>query len=245
MQPELKQRLEQLLAESAAADPPHRGLRQRHERAGPPAPRAGARAVSGSDLVAGRAMPSNYVPEGVRYFEGHAASNVDGAASRRFLLRHCGGKSGARARPTERGHSLRAPRGMPRRARRREERLRRRGQPRQDDHVVDAHPRPAPGRPESLALHRRAGSAARHERVVDRGQALRGRGGRKRRHAGALLAAGQPHPQHRGGAPRLLSRHRGDRAGLRHAVRADARADRLLRGRQERDAALLARRAGR
>jgi UDP-N-acetylmuramate--L-alanine ligase/UDP-N-acetylenolpyruvoylglucosamine reductase len=36
-------------------------------------------AVSGSDLVSA-AQAANYVPEGVTYFEGHQASNIDGAA---------------------------------------------------------------------------------------------------------------------------------------------------------------------
>jgi UDP-N-acetylmuramate--alanine ligase len=36
-------------------------------------------AVSGSDLVS-TSLAANYVPEGVTYFEGHKASNVDGAA---------------------------------------------------------------------------------------------------------------------------------------------------------------------
>ncbi len=42
----------------------------------------------------------------------------------------------------------------------------------------------------------------------------------------------------------FYSQHRGDRAGLCPALRADARPDHLLRRRQERDAALLALRAG-
>ncbi len=222
MQPEIKQRLEQLLKSgpqrihligvcgSGMSGLARLLLAQGHER---------FRFRSGS----GGAMPPIICRTGVRYFEGHAASNVDGAALVVFSSA-IAAENPERVAAAEHGHPLRAPRGMPRRSRRCQERLRRRGQPRQDDHLVDAHPRPAPGRPESLALHRRAGAAARRERGVDRGQAVRGRGRRKRRHAGALRAAGEPHPQHRGGASRFLSRHRGDRAGLRHAVRADAAA---------------------
>jgi UDP-N-acetylmuramate--L-alanine ligase/UDP-N-acetylenolpyruvoylglucosamine reductase len=76
MQPEIKQRLEQLLQSgpqrihligvcgSGMSGLARLLLAQGHD-------------VSGSDLVAA-ADATDYVPAGVRYFEGHAASNVDG-----------------------------------------------------------------------------------------------------------------------------------------------------------------------
>ena len=107
--------------------------------------------------------------------------------------------------------------------------------------VLDAHPRAAPGGPKSFALHRCAGAAARHERGS--GPMARRSWSRPTRATARSRSfrPGQPDSQHRGGASRLLSRHRGDRAGLRHALRAHERPDHLLRRRQERDAALLAR----
>jgi UDP-N-acetylmuramate--alanine ligase len=78
MQPEIKLRLEQMLKSgpqrihligvcgSGMSGLARLLLAQGHE-------------LSGSDLVAA-ADASDYMPEGVRYFEGHAASNVDGAA---------------------------------------------------------------------------------------------------------------------------------------------------------------------
>src|SRR5476651_728353 len=78
MQPEIKQRLEQLLRNgsqrihligvcgSGMSGLARLLLAQGH-------------VLSGSDLVPA-ADASDYMPEGVRYFEGHAASNVDGAA---------------------------------------------------------------------------------------------------------------------------------------------------------------------
>src|SRR5882762_5468563 len=78
MQPAIKQRLEQLLKSgpqrihligvcgSGMSGLARLLLAQGH-------------ALSGSDLVAA-ADAADYVPEGVRYFEGHAAAHVDGAA---------------------------------------------------------------------------------------------------------------------------------------------------------------------
>ncbi len=196
-------------------------------------------AVSGSDLVS-PAQAANYVPEGVRYFEGHRRSNVDGAALVVFSSAIAAENPERRAAAEKDILCVRRAECLVVLADAKSAYIVA-GSHGKTTTVVDADPRAAAGRPESVPLHRRAGAAARRERGVDRRQAVRGRGGRKRRHAGALLAAGQPHPQHRGGAPRLLPRHRGDRAGLRHALRTDARPDRLLRRRQERDAALLAR----
>src|SRR5271156_1026997 len=78
MQPEIKQRLEHLLGNgpqkihligvcgSGMSGLARLLLAQGHE-------------VSGSDLGS-VTDASDYVPSGVRYFEGHAASNVDGVA---------------------------------------------------------------------------------------------------------------------------------------------------------------------
>src|ERR1700753_3373483 len=78
MQPEVKQRLEQLLKSgpqkvhiigvcgSGMSGLARLLLAQGHD-------------VTGSDLVAASAA-TEYIPDGVRYFEGHAASNVDSAA---------------------------------------------------------------------------------------------------------------------------------------------------------------------
>jgi UDP-N-acetylmuramate--alanine ligase len=78
MQPELKQRLEQLLRNgpqrihligvcgSGMSGLARLLLAQGHE-------------LSGSDLVPAKEVGA-YIPEGVRYFEGHAASNVEGVA---------------------------------------------------------------------------------------------------------------------------------------------------------------------
>ena len=91
MQPELKQRLEQMLRSgpqrihligvcgSGMSGLARLLLAQGHQ-------------VSGSDLVPA-SEASAYVPEGVRYFEGHAASNLGGRDAGRFLLGDCGGKS--------------------------------------------------------------------------------------------------------------------------------------------------------
>ena len=78
MQPEVKQRVEQLLKSgpqkvhligvcgSGMSGLARLLLAQGHE-------------LSGSDLVAASAA-TEYIPEGVRYFEGHSATNLDGAA---------------------------------------------------------------------------------------------------------------------------------------------------------------------
>ena len=71
------------------------------------------------------------------------------------------------------------------------------------------------------------------------GRALRGGGGRKRWHPGALPSGTRDRPEHRGGAPRLLRRSGGDRSRLSTTCSTQTRGKVvLLRRRRERGARL-------
>ena len=242
MQPELKQRLEHTAEERTAKDPSHRRLRQRHERAGPPASRAGPRAF--------------------RFRPGFGGERRRLRAGGRALFRRPARRRTSRARRWSF-----SPPPSPRKIRnaaaavesgilcvRRAECLVVLADAKSAYVIAGSHGKTTTS---SMLTHvlRQADLNPSHyigAQVPLLGANASWTDGKpfvvEADESDGTLAlfapAGQPHPQHRGGASRFLSRHRGDRAGLRRAVRADARPDRLLRRRQEHDAALLARAAG-
>ena len=234
MQPELKQSLEQLLKSgSATASTHHWRLRQRHERHRAPARwRRGISALRPDLVPRSRAAADRILTPRACVISRVTPRRTSTAWRWSFSPPPSRRRIRERDRGGQRRHPLRAPRRMSRRVQRmRSRHVRDRRQPRrQDDDLVDADS-PCCGR---QTQNRRTTSArmfrcsARTRRGLteniswSRPTKATGRLAPFAPHASLVLNIEE-------GAPRLSSQHRGDRAGLRRAVRADAGPDRLLR----------------